>query len=616
MDFDAIVIGGGHAGVEASRVLSSRGFKTALVTFDRTKIGAMSCNPAIGGVAKGHLVYEIDALGGMMGWAADRNSIQGRRLNMNRGPAVRSTRVQCDKDLYAKTLSAVMADKENLSILEGEAKSLLVNSSGELVGVRLSDGSEVKSRAVLVTSGTFMGGIMFCGDDRAVGGRVGEKASNGLSDSIASLGHSILRLKTGTPARLKAESIRFSKLEKQWGDAELRKFSWREVDHRLPQLCCYLTYTTERTHDVIRANFGRSPLFSGEIAGVGPRYCPSVEDKVRRFPDRERHQIFLEPEGLSNNSIYPNGLSTSLPADVQLDFLRTIEGLEEVELLRPGYAVEYDAMDPTELNSGFMSRAVSGLFFAGQINRTSGYEEAAAQGLWAGINAARWLEEKDALRPLRSRSYLETLVDDLTRVGTREPYRMFTSRSEYRLLLREDNARERLFELGLSENIIGEEQKRFHESRLVAVAEGRQVLGKERIRLNADRVIGLWDYLRRPEVSWESLLDQGFELGSLPDEVLERVEVEAKYEGYLQRQERELSELSRMSAILLGDLEVLSKTQDLSAEIKEKVLKQRPKSVLELSMISGVTPAAVLAISRKYGLKAEALSVSRETEQL
>ncbi len=615
MTFDAVVIGGGHAGVEASRVLAARGFKTALITFDRNKIGAMSCNPAIGGVAKGHLVYEIDALGGMMGKTADRNSIQGRRLNMNRGPAVRSTRVQCDKDLYAKTLSAEMAEQKNLTIVVGEAKSILMfNSSRELKGVRLGDGSEVLARSVLVTSGTFMGGLMFCGEDRSVGGRIGEKASNGLSDSIAELGHSIFRLKTGTPARLKASSINFSKLEKQWGDPELRRFSWRPVENRLPQLCCYLTYTSERTHDVIRSNFSRSPLFSGDIAGVGPRYCPSVEDKVKRFPERERHQIFLEPEGLSTDSIYPNGLSTSLPADVQLEFLKTIDGLERVELLRPGYAVEYDAMDPTELNCGFMSKNVPGLFFAGQINRTSGYEEAASQGLWAGINASRWLLGQEARRPRRDRSYIETLVDDLTRIGTKEPYRMFTSRSEYRLLLREDNAMERLFQLAVEESLLSPEQIAFHEQRMSAVASGRDTLSKARIRLSADRVIGLWDYLRRPEVTWESLLESGYDLGTLPDEVLERIEVEAKYEGYLGRQERELVELSKMDSLLLGNLGEMSLVNGVSTEVREKVLRARPRSVLELSRISGVTPAAVLAISRKYAQSPDSRVVSRETE--
>jgi tRNA uridine 5-carboxymethylaminomethyl modification enzyme len=534
---------------------------------------------------------------------------------MNKGPAVRSTRVQCDKDLYARTLSQHFARLPNLSLLRAEAAGILRSSSGELEGVRLADGSELRARAVVVTAGTFMKAIMFCGDDRSVGGRVGDESAKTLSESIAELGHKVLRLKTGTPARLKAETIRFSDLELQWGDAELRRFSWRKTTTRLPQLSCYITHTNERTHEVIRKNFGRSPLFSGDIEGVGPRYCPSVEDKVRRFPERLRHQIFLEPEGLSTNSIYPNGMSTSLPADVQLEFLQTIKGLESVELLRPGYAVEYDAMDPTELSSGFMSKALPGLFFAGQVNRTSGYEEAAAQGLWAGIAAARYLLNQEAPLPDRSRSYMETLVDDLTRVGTKEPYRMFTSRSEYRLLLREDNAQDRLFDFAHKEGILSEEQIRSYEHRRESLETARVDLKTRRIRLSQDRVIGLWEYLRRPDVGWESLLSEGHVQTDYQEEVWERVEVEAKYEGYLERQERELEELSKIRAWPLKDLQDLSSVPELSTEIREKVLLQRPSSVFALSQISGVTPAAVLAIARRYGFRSDE-NVSRGTNGL
>jgi tRNA uridine 5-carboxymethylaminomethyl modification enzyme len=462
---------------------------------------------------------------------------------------------------------------------------------------------------VVITTGTFMRGLMFCGDDRAVGGRVGEKASDFLSDSLEAVGHKLTRLKTGTPARLKASSIRWEGLARQWGDPEKRQFSWRPAEYRLPQLSCFITHTNERTHDVIRANFGSSPLFSGDIVGVGPRYCPSVEDKIRRFPDRSRHQIFLEPEGLNTESIYPNGMSTSLPASVQLDFLRTIEGLEEVELLKPGYAVEYDTVDPTDLTMGFMSKHLDGLFLAGQVNRTSGYEEAAAQGLWAGINASLWLEGRDFLQPDRSRSYMETLVDDLTGVGTLEPYRMFTSRSEYRLMLREDNAHERLFELASSLGLLTDAQKHWNDSVQRGLSDAIQALGSERVRLDKDRMISLFDYLKRPEVAWEDLsleIDQRWE-----DRVLEKVEVKAKYDGYLHKQEQEIEQLRRVRSWTLDPTVSLKGVAGLSNESIEKYETHKPKTVYELGRISGMTPAALLAIVRVAGRVPG--DVSRET---
>jgi len=608
--FDAIVIGGGHAGIEASRALSARGFKTALISFDAKKIGAMSCNPAIGGVAKSHLVYEVDALGGLMGWAADHAAIQSRRLNLRKGPAVRSTRVQCDKSHYAACMSTWAAARENLYIIEGEAASFEWDKDSHKVsGVRMKDGSRLQARAVIITSGTFMRGLMFCGDERSVGGRVGEKAAEFLSQSLESVGHALTRLKTGTPARLKASSIRFALLARQWGDAEKRPFSWRPAPYRLPQISCFITHTNERTHDVIRANFGSSPLFSGDIVGVGPRYCPSVEDKIRRFPDRERHQIFLEPEGINTDSIYPNGMSTSLPASVQIEFLRTIDGLENVELLRPGYAVEYDTIDPTDLDIGFMSKHLPGLFLAGQVNRTSGYEEAAAQGLWAGLNASLWLEGRDFISPDRSRSYLETLVDDLTSVGTREPYRMFTSRSEYRLLLREDNAAERLFDLASSLGLISDEQKAAHDAVQRGVSSALISLGSQRVRLDRDRVVSLFEYLRRPDVAWEDLtldLDSRWS-----DRVLEKIEVKAKYEGYLQKQEQEIEQLRRVRSWVLDPNVSLRGLAGLTNEAVELFESHRPKTVYELGRIAGITPAALLAIVRVAGRGPG--DVSRET---
>jgi tRNA uridine 5-carboxymethylaminomethyl modification enzyme len=613
MRFDAVVIGAGHAGVEAVRALSSMGKKVLLVTLDASKIGAMSCNPAIGGVAKGHLVYEIDAMGGFMGAIADQSCIQARRLNMRKGPSVRSTRVQCDKAVYSERMGQKIRTLEGLTIIESEVSKIYFENQGGksfVKGVQLKGGIDIETRAAVITAGTFMKGIMFCGEERSVGGRFGDKASATLSDSIKELGHNFKRLKTGTPARLDARTINFSILDKQWGDPEIRRFSWQPPTPRLPQLCCYITHTSEQTHEVIRSNFHKSPLFSGEIVGVGPRYCPSIEDKVKRFADRDRHQIFLEPEGLNTNSIYPNGLSTSLPADVQIDFLRTIAGLEKVELLRPGYAVEYDSIDPTELLASFMSNIADGLFLAGQVNRTSGYEEAAAQGLWAGINAALFLSDKEALSPYRNRSYMETLVDDLVSKGTEEPYRLFTSRSEYRMHLREDNAHERMFDVADSLGLLSDEQKRRYHEHLEESALLKRELESEKIRLSKDRVISLFEYLKRPDVCWEEL---SASYDAKYDASLEKIEIEAKYSGYLSRAETELRELQRIQDWALDSSVDVSSLPSLSSEVVEKYTARKPKSVFELCQISGITPTAVLSIVKVAGRGSGAPIVSHET---
>lgn len=609
-DFDAVVIGAGHAGVEAAAALGRRGFRTALVSFDKLKVGAMSCNPAIGGVAKSHLVFEVDALGGLMGQCGDLASIQSKRLNLKKGPAVRSTRSQCDKDFYARTMSSWMSSYPNVDLIEGEVAGFHWGKDQAIESVTLKDGSRLKTRCVILTAGTFMRAVMFMGDERNSGGRLGDKAASTLSQSIEATGHSLTRLKTGTPARLDSRTIDYSKLEQQWGDPERRRFSWKEPKVSLPQVCCYMTYTNERTHEVIRANFSRSALFSGDIQGVGPRYCPSVEDKIKRFPDRARHQVFLEPEGVATPLVYPNGMSTSLPVDVQLDFLRTMQGLENVELLKPGYAVEYDCLDPTELHYSFMSKNVSGLFTGGQVNRTSGYEEAASQGLWAGIQASLWLEESEFLKPDRSRSYMETLVDDLSTVGSLEPYRMFTSRSEYRLHLREDNAPERMHELGIELGLLSEEQKVDFDTMRKNLVDQTASLSSRRVRLDKDRVVSVLEVLKRPESTWESL--ELSELDSCDDRVLERIEVEAKYSGYLKKQEAEIRELRAARSLLLDPCVSLRGLSGLSEEVIEKYEAHRPESVFELSRISGITPAAVLLISRAAG-KSSQEDVSRET---
>jgi tRNA uridine 5-carboxymethylaminomethyl modification enzyme len=597
IDFDAVVVGGGHAGIEAARALTSMGQRVALVTMDASKLGAMSCNPAIGGVAKSHLVSEIDALGGLMGYVADSAAIQARRLNMNKGPAVRSTRLQCDKDRYVRTMTQELRMIPNLRIIQGEVSALKKSSKNwDLV---LKNGTQFMTRAAIITTGTFMRGLMFCGEERKEGGRVGDGAAKFLSEFLCELGHSLSRLKTGTPARLNAKTINFSNLEQQWGDPEIRRFSWRDPKEKLPQLCCYITHTSERTHEIIRANFDKSPLFSGDIVGLGPRYCPSIEDKIKRFADRERHQIFLEPEGLDTDSIYPNGLSTSLPSDVQLEFMRSIRGLERVEFIRPGYAVEYDTIDPTDLHYSFMSKFQEGLFFAGQVNRTSGYEEAATQGMWAGINAALYLQEKDFVYPNRSRSYTETLVDDLTSKGTQEPYRMFTSRSEYRLVLREDNAQERLFELGVELGLLTEAQKKQHSKNLAEIEKGREFLENNRIRVSKDRVQSYMEHLKRPEINWESFSIP--EASFISDKAVEKLEVEAKYDGYLSRQESEISALQKLGSSLLDPSFNIEELSSLSLEVIEKYKAHNPKSVLELSKISGIPPTAVLMIARAAG---------------
>lgn len=587
-DYDAIVIGGGHAGIEASLAVSRMGFRTLLITQSLDAIGRLSCNPAIGGLAKGNLVREVDALGGEMAHLIDSSMIQFRILNRRRGPAVQAYRAQADKFSYSRLAKETLEKERNLELFMDTVVDIIVRD-GKIIGVATERGWSIYSKVVVLTTGTFMSGKIFIGEYEHESGRLGEEAAKGLGDALRQKGFRVGRMKTGTPARVKMSSLDFSRLEVQDGDEQMRPFSFLTKKVERPNLKCYITYTNERTHEIIRANIHRSPLYGGKIVGKGPRYCPSIEDKVVRFPDRERHQIFVEPEGVGSEEMYLNGLSSSLPESVQNEFIRTLPGLENVVIMRPAYAVEYDYLDPLDLYPSLESKIVKNLFIAGQTNGTSGYEEAAAQGIIAGINAALRLENKEALILKRSDSYIGVLIDDLTTKGTKEPYRMFTSRAEYRLFLRNDNADSRLTPLS---PLASDGRKEALKEKLLAMEEIKELL-----KARKERGKNGLELIREPEVTIDSLLPS--DANNFSPEVKEEVELDLKYEGYLKRQEREIARFEKNESVAIPEDFDYDSVDGLSQESREKFKAIRPKSVGQAGRISGVrvSDIAVLQVA-------------------
>ena len=609
--FDVIVIGGGHAGVEAASAAARMGTRTLLLTQSIKTVGEMSCNPAIGGIGKSHLVAEVDALDGVMGRAADLAGIHFKTLNASKGPAVRAVRAQTDRGLYKKAVKELLDQQENLFVVQQSVTDLIIKKS-RVQGVITEQGAELYSKAVVLTVGTFLGGVIHIGEQTSSGGRVGDKPAGPLADRLRSYPFNVGRLKTGTPPRIDSRTVDFAELEVQPGDDPRPLMSQISAlsDHP-DQIPCHITHTNTKTHEIIKRNIHKSAMYSGKIRGIGPRYCPSIEDKISRFSDKQSHQIFLEPEGLHTHELYPNGVSTSLPHEVQVDFIRTIKGFEKAEIIRPGYAIEYDYFDPRDLQYSLETKNIKGLFFAGQINGTTGYEEAAAQGLLAGVNASCLVQDKATWEPKRDQAYMGVLIDDLINLGADEPYRMFTSRAEFRLRLREDNADQRLNEIGNTLGLIGDRRNRIYKEKMEKMGALRKKFSKMMLHPGTDSegIIGfsleresdLLSLMKRNDVIIEKLesLVKKEEIA-----ILKQIEIEEKYAGYIKRQDIEIEKIRRHESMKIPDDIDFTKIASLSAELREKLDIHRPKTLARASRIPGMTPAALsvlLVQSKKIG---------------